>query len=310
MESSRELYSNLVAAALVFLGAVCFSAKAVIIKIAYTYGIDSVSLLSLRMVFSLPFFLAIAAYTGFGPAGAYARPSLRDYVQIALVGMLGYYLASLLDFLGLQYISASMERLILFVYPTLVVLLTAWWFRRPVPLRQRIALVVTYLGIGIALAGNVRVEAGPAFFLGAGFIFLSAFTFAIYLIASGELLPRIGTWRFTALAMTAASVAVLTHQGITHGFDLFGFPMPVYGLAVAMAILSTVLPSFMISEGIRRIGASQAAIIGSVGPISTIVLAMIFLNERLDAFQWMGTALVIGGVVFVSAQRRRMGTRG
>lgn len=294
---------KLLAALLVFTGAVFFSSKAIMVKLAYRYEVDSVSLLALRMLFSLPLYLGVLAISNRKLQRQNAI-SKRDWFYILLLGFAGYYLASLFDFIGLQYVSASMERLILFMYPTIVFLISAFVFRKKIIPIQYWALLLTYLGITIAFSENLSVEGGGAFLLGAGFIFLSALTFAIYIAGSGQLLPRIGTLRYTSYAMSVAGFAVLVHHGIVHRWDLFNFAPQVYGYGIAMAIFATVLPSFMVSEGIRIIGANNAAIIGSVGPISTIVLAYIFLDERLGFWQWIGTFFVIGGVLLISLYKK------
>ncbi len=294
--------STLWAAALVFWGAILFSTKAVFVKLAYRYEVDSTSLLALRMLFSLPFFLLIGWWN---QRKNPTRTALtrRDWGSIALLGFAGYYLASLLDFLGLQYIGAGMERLILFVYPTLVLLISALVYKQPVLPKQFMALVLTYIGITVAFAQGAKRSGEAHFWLGAVLIFGSALAYAIYLIGSGRLLPRLGTLRYTSLAMTFAAISILVHHGILYHWDLLGFAPQVYQLSLVMAILATVLPSFLISEGIRIIGSSNASIIGSVGPISTIILAYVFLNEQFGVYQWVGTLLVIGGVLMISLQK-------
>lgn len=291
-------------AALVFLGAILFSTKAVIVKLAYRYEVDSISLLALRMLFSLPFFLLVAALSGRRKKQQGLALSPKDWLRILFLGVMGYYLASLLDFLGLQYITASLERLILFVYPTLVLLIGAVVYREPVTRRQLGALLLTYLGITIAFSEGLSMSESKNFSLGAGMIFFGALAYAVYIVGSGRLLPRIGTLRFTSLAMTASAAAILVHHGIAYRWQLFGFPPPVYVLSILMALIATVIPSFMISEGIRNIGSGNASIIGSIGPISTIVLAYIFLGERLGWLQWAGTVFVITGVLVITLQRR------
>lgn len=296
---------QLLAAVLVFIGAICFSAKAVLVKLAYRHEVDSISLLALRMLFSLPFFLLLAWWSTRRSQSRYERPRGYIWLYIILVGITGYYLASLFDFLGLQYIGASMERLILFVYPTLVVLISAIFFKQAISRDQYVALGLTYVGIALAFSQGLSLQEKTSFLLGGGLIFLSALTFAIYLVGSGRLLPRYGTLRFTSYAMMAASVAVLIHHGVTRQWALFNFARPVYELSFLMAVFATVLPAFLVSEGIRLIGAGNAAIIGSVGPISTIVLAYVFLDERLGIWQWIGAILVITGVLLISLRRQQ-----
>ncbi len=290
----------LLGALLVFTGAVCFSAKAVMVKLAYRYGIDASAMLGLRMLFSLPFFLGFAWYSS-RKAGAQLSP--KDLRLLLAMGVLGYYLASLFDFMGLQYITAGMERLILFIYPTLVVLLSALVLRKPIKRIQVWALVITYGGIGLAVSDNAILEGNQDFALGAGLIFLSALTYAIYLIGSGELIPRLGTVRFTAYAMVIACVAVLIHTWIAKGTIIGDYPREVYVLGILMATASTVLPTFLYSEGVRLVGASNAAIVGSIGPVSTIVLAYFFLGEEINLMEVLGTILVIGGVLLISLKK-------
>lgn len=297
---------QLLAALLVFLGALCFSAKAVFIKLAYRLEIDSISLLALRMLFSLPVFLLVAWWTQRGKNQAYPKPTRREWWAIVMLGILGYYLASIFDFMGLQYIGASMERLILFIYPTLVLILSAVLLKKPIKKEQYIALTLTYIGVTLAFMGGIKVSGDPRFLLGGGLIFLSALTYAFYLMGSGDLLPRIGTLRFTSYAMTAASVAVLLHHAVVRQWQLFHYDASIYQFALLIAVISTVLPAFMISEGIRLIGAGNAAIIASVGPISTIILAYIFLEERLVVWQWVGALLVIAGVLLISLRKQKV----
>ncbi len=308
MDSSTPNYSfrqQLVAAFLVFLGAIMFSTKAVMVKLAYRYEVDSISLLALRMIFSLPLFLLIAQYDRRKQQESRRPLTSKEWIYTFGLGVMGYYLASLFDFIGLNYISAGMERLILFLYPTIVVLLSAILFKEKIGVNKGGALLLTYAGVAIAFAQNVQQGEEDNLWLGAGLILVSAFTYAIYLLGSGQFLPKLGTLRFTSLAMMGACTAVIIHHGIVQQWQLFGFPAPVYYLSMLMAIFATVVPSFLISEGIRLIGASNAAVIGSVGPISTIILAYIFLGESFGGWQWLGTFLVIGGVLMISLQKHR-----
>lgn len=293
------------AALLVFVGALFFSTKAVLIKLAYQYDIDSLSLLTLRMVFSLPLFLLTAFFFRKKNNKLYTAPiSTRDWISIIGLGITGFFIASLLDFVGLQYVSAGMERLILFTYPTIVLLLNVVLFKEKINKTQILALLITYFGIAVAFFEGVTLSGYPHFLYGGLLIFCCAFAYASYLVGSGRILPRIGAIRFTAYAMTGASAAVIIQHGILQQWQLFHFAAEVYYLAILMAIFATVLPSFMISEGIRIIGASNAAIIGGVGPISTIILAYFFLDENLGLIQWVGTAFVILGVVLISIRKR------
>ncbi|GAB5553984.1 MAG: DMT family transporter [Saprospiraceae bacterium] len=304
MEGTAVNRQQLIGGAIVFLGAILFSAKAVIVKLAYRYEIDSISLLALRFSFALPFYLFANWYL----RRRTLKPSVltsKDWFQVAFVGIIGYYLASLLDFLGLQYITASMERLILFLYPTIVVLISYVFLKKPIQRNQVLALILTYIGIGLAFYQGLQLSGQPNFALGGILVFLCAIAYAFYLIGSGELIPKMGAIRFTALALSFSSIAILLHHLLVYQWDLFHFHPMVYFYSFIMAVIATVIPSFMVSEGIRRIGASNASIVGSVGPISTIILAYIFLGERLGNLQILGTVIVIGGVLVITLSKKR-----
>lgn len=302
----QRLFTNdtFVGAALVFIGAIFFSSKAIMVKLAYQYEVDSISLLALRFAFALPIYLFINWLSQRQTVNP-EKLSRKGWLQLAVVGIVGYYLASLLDFIGLQYITASMERLILFLYPTIVVLISAVFLKKPITRAQIIALILTYIGIGLAFYQGQQLADQPNFLLGGLLIFLCAIAYAFFLIGSGELIPKLGAIRFTSLAISCSSVAILLHHLIVYQWDLFHFPSMVYIYALLMSTLATVLPSFLVSAGIKRIGASNASIVGSVGPISTIVLAYFFLGERLGGLQVIGTAIVIGGVLLISLQKNK-----
>ncbi len=283
--------------AFVFLAAIGFSAKAVMVKLAYSYPVDATTLLALRMVFSVPFFLGLALWSG-ADKGA-ARLVRRDWLLIAALGFVGYYLASFLDFLGLERISAGLERLILFLYPTLVILLSALLFRRPIRPREVLALLLSYAGIALVFLHDVSLaRSGVA--SGAALVFASALAYAVYLIGSGHAIARVGATRFTAYAMTAACGASILQFAVTHHLTALRLPLRVYGLGLAMAIFSTVLPAFLMSAGIRRIGAGRASLVGAVGPVATLFLAYVFLGESLSLIQLQGAALVLAGALIVS----------
>ena len=208
-------------------------------------------------------------------------------------------MASYFDFQGLQYIKAGLERIVLFVYPTLVLLLSRLVFKTNITKLQLVAVVCTYVGIIIAFSGELSF-ASEDLFLGVGLVFLSAFTYAMYLVGSGWLIPRFGVLRFTCYAMLVSTVCVFLHYCFTKQVGLFDYPKEVYFLGVAMAIFSTVIPSFLVSQAIKMIGSSNFAIIGSIGPISTILLANIYLDESFTMLQVLGTIIVILGVFLLS----------
>jgi len=280
------------------LAAIGFSFKAILVKLAYPYGVDAITLLALRMIFSLPFFVALLASP---MARGGVRLTGRDAATLLALGILGYYLSSFLDFLGLQYISAGLERLILFLYPTLVVLLSALLFRKPVTRRAVLALLLCYAGIGLAVLHDVHIVTDQAqVWLGAALVFGSAVSYALYLIGNGQAVARIGAARLTAWASIVACVACIAQFLLMRPWSALVLPWQVYGLSVAMALFSTVLPVYLVSEAIRRIGAGPASLIGSLGPVVTIFLGWLMLDERISAYQLAGAALVMSGVVIIS----------
>ena len=290
--------SRAIGAFLVFVSAVAFSSKAVLVKLAYRQGIDSISLLALRFGFSAPFF-ALAAFGGRLRGKRPAGMTSRDSVSVVALGVLGYYLASLCDFMGLRYISAGLERLILFVYPTLVVVLQAWLFKIRFGRRQTLALIITYVGIGVAFRGELG-NYGSDVPRGAAWVFGCALTYALYLIGAGQMVPKLGSQRFTALALLAATGAVAIHALVV-GARILGLPLAAYGIGFTMAVLSTVLPAFLLARGIALIGSGPSAIISTVGPVSTILLAYVFLQEPLSVTELAGTALVVLGATVVAS---------
>jgi drug/metabolite transporter (DMT)-like permease len=286
--------------AIALAGAILFSTKAIIVKKAFaSTQVDAVSLLTLRMAFSLPFYL-VAAWLVSKQTGN-VRMTRRQWVLTFLIGLTGYYLSSLFDFIGLQYISAGLERLILFLYPTFAVLINFFVFRQPVSRHQWIALVLTYAGIGLALSGEVRIKTVDSqFWWGSFLVFLCAVTFSIYLVGSGKIIPAIGAVKFTAYAMLSATIGVFLHFLLAGNFtQLSNIPSLVpYGFL--LAVLATVTPSFLISNAMKRIGSNNVAIVSSIGPVSTILQAHLFLGEQIFAEQLIGTALVMSGVLLLS----------
>ena len=292
---------------IVLLGAVLFSTKAVMVKLALPYGIDAVSLLLLRMLFALPIYVFIAVWLRYWSNNSINRIPITPHLpQLITLGLVGYYLASYFDFAGLEYIPASLERVILYLYPTIVLLISAFYLKKPVSLHQWIAIALCYAGVWIAIRFGNQTAVPHNYWWGVCLIFLSATTYAIYLVGSGELIPKLGVWVFTCYAMIVSSICVCIHFLLTVKLStLAEHPWQVYAYSLAMAIFATVIPSFLISAGIKRIGAGNAAIIGGVGPVSTILLATIFLNESLSAPQFIGTGIVILGVIYISVNMKK-----
>ncbi|HEX7465525.1 MAG TPA: DMT family transporter [Usitatibacter sp.] len=298
----QQRQSRLVGALLVAAGAVAFSGKGVIIKLAYRHGVDAVTLLALRMLLSAPFFAALGLWAA--RRGDVEPLSWADRRTLVVLGLIGYYLASYFDFLGLQYVTAALERLLLFVHPTFVVLFSAMLFGRRITRRDVLAIALSYLGIFVVFGNDLATQPGNVA-LGSFWVLLSALFYAAYLIGSGRLVGRVGTLRFACYAGLISSVAVVTHFALTRDVALlFAQAAPVYWLALLMALASTVLPIVMTMEGIRRIGAAHASMVASVGPMATIFLGAIFLGERITAVQVAGALLVLAGVLSISLRRK------
>jgi|KBSMisStandDraft_5_1062788.scaffolds.fasta_scaffold82045_2 drug/metabolite transporter (DMT)-like permease len=289
------------------LGVLGFSFKAILIKLAYAAApIDPVSLMTLRMLYAAPFYIAIAWWSGRSPRAA--TITRRDARLLVMLGFVGYYLSSLLDFMGLQYVTASLERLVLFLYPTIVVVLSAIFLAQPVTRRATVALVLSYAGIALAVWHDIRVtgDAGTTA-LGAALVFGGAVGYAIYLVAAGGIITRLGSSRFIAWAMLASTVFILAQFALTHPLSALNVPFDVHMLTLAMAIFCTVLPTWMIAESVRRIGASTASLIGSLGPMFTLGFGALLLDEPVNALQLCGVALVLAGVMLVSRRPLRRG---
>jgi len=258
----------------------------------------------LRMLFSLPFYAAAMWYYFVNQQLKKAKPS--TYFAACLIGILGYYLSSLFDFIGLQYVSASIERIILFIYPTLAVLLNLLIFKVAISKKQWIAIFITYLGISLAYWGELnQIPDTKMFFFGSWMILLCAITFAFYLVGSGKIIPKIGAPQFTSLSMLAASVGIFIHYFVTHSQGITSIvKMPILyssslGYVIALALIATVIPSFLISGGMKRIGSNDLAIISSIGPVSTLLQARLVLNESFSWEQVLGTVFVIAGVLLI-----------
>jgi drug/metabolite transporter (DMT)-like permease len=287
------------------LGAICFSTKAIFVKLAYRdTEVDAVALLALRMIFSLPFFVVSAIVSS--SQSDNVKFTTKQWMYVAFIGCIGYYVSSLLDFLGLQYVSAGIERLILFIYPTLVLLMSTFIFGGKINKYQWIAVAITYAGLLLAFFSEASFQGRQSsdFYLGSVLIFMCAITYAIYIVGSGKLIPKVGASKFNSYAMSFACIAVLIHFSITSGQSLLNFSTPVYVYSICMALFSTVIPSYLVTAGIKRIGSDNAAIVGSIGPISTILQAYIFLYEPIAVMQILGTILVLVGVLLIGKKAK------
>ncbi len=286
--------------ALAMAGSIAFSGKAIIVKLAYQHGVDAVTLIMLRMLLALPFFVLIAWWAGRG------KPALSraDWAWVVLLGFTGYYLASFLDFAGLQYITASLERLILYLNPTLVLLLGLVLFGRTVSRAQLGAIAVSYSGVLLVFGHEVTLE-GADVALGVALVFASAVSYAVYLTYSGEVVKRLGSLRLVGLASTVACVFCIAQYLVLRpwGAALEVAPQ-VWWLSVLNATLCTVAPVLMLMMAIERIGATLAAQTGMVGPLSTIAMGVVILGEPFTAWVLAGTVLVLAGIWLLARAQR------
>jgi drug/metabolite transporter (DMT)-like permease len=283
------------------LGVLAFSFRPILIKLSYAaHPVTPNTLLFLRMALSLPFFLVIAWFL------RHQTPALarRDWAAVAGLGFLGYYAASFLDFIGLQYVGAGVGRLILFLYPTLVLSLS-FFFLQKTPTRREIAsLVMSYAGIALVVSDQVGTSGeGKLFLLGVLLVFASALCYAAYLVAGGQVVKRIGSMRFTAYSMAVATLPALVQFFVLEPASALDLPANVWTYAIVLATVSTVLPLFLQAEALRRIGATEFALVGAVSPVSVAIMSALGLGEPFGLPQVAGAALVIGGVLLVSLKR-------
>jgi drug/metabolite transporter (DMT)-like permease len=249
------------------------------------------------MVFALPAFL----WVGFAASRNMPALTRRDWLVVTALGLLGYYGASILDFLGLKYISAGLERLILFTYPTLTLLFGVVLHGRAITRREGLALALCYAGIAAAFAHDLKFTGdSTTVWIGGGFVFASSVSYALYLSGSVGMIVRLGAARFTALAMLVSTAATAGHFFATQPLTALVQPWQVYALGAAMGVFSTVLPVFAQSAAIRRVGAGRSTLVGMIGPLLTILFAWLLLDEGFSSAQMLGVALVVAGIAAVS----------
>ena len=281
------------------IGILAFSFRPILIKLSYAaHPVSPVTLLFLRMTLSLPFFLAIAWWL----RNQEPRLTARDWAGIAGLGFLGYYAASFLDFVGLQWVGAGVGRLIVYLFPTLVVLLSFVFLKKTPGVREVIALAMSYAGIVLVVSNQIAGE-NRLFALGAGLMFASALCYAVYLVAGSQMVKRVGSMRFTAYSTVVATVPAVLQFILLEPLSALDLPTAVWGYAIVLATVSTVLPLFLQAEALNRIGANQFAIIGAIGPVSVAVTSALGLDEPFTWIQALGGALVIFGVLLVSLRR-------
>ncbi|WP_317205729.1 DMT family transporter [Janthinobacterium sp.] len=276
-------------------GAVLFSTKAIVAKLLYRYQIDAVTLIAFRMLFSLPLFAVIAVWK----MRSEAPLAPADRWRIAGLGLVGYYLSSFLDFLGLQYISVGLERLLLFLTPTFVLLITTFFLKQHIGRKQWLALAASYCGIVLVFVHDLRGGASNVV-LGSLLVLGSAAAYAVYLLGSGELVKRIGSLRLVSYAMCVSSAACIGQFFLLRPAALLIQPLPVYGLSLLNGIFCTVMPVLMTMTAVARIGPATASQAGMIGPVSTLFLGALILGESITPWQMAGTSLVLAGIYMLS----------
>lgn len=291
-QHSRFIYGLLMAA----IGAILFSGKAIIIKLAYSYGTDSATLLALRMLMALPIFWLI--YWLQSLRGEMTPLSYSDIGKITTLGFLGYFLSSYLDFLGLQYISVGLERIVLYLTPTIVLLISFFVLKKPINRTQWYALVVGYFGVIVVFIEDAQYS-GITAWLGMILVFGAASTYAIYMIGSGEMVKRIGSIRLVVFASTSSAFFSLIQALALNPNSILTQPVEIYWLSLVNATFCTVLPMLLIMMSINRIGSPLVAQAGIVGPISTIFMGYIFLSEPITYWQISGMLIVIIAMWFL-----------
>ncbi|HEX4842901.1 MAG TPA: DMT family transporter [Limnobacter sp.] len=288
---------------LALLGAIFFSGKAIVVKLAYAYPVDATTLLAMRMMLSFPLFLAALVYTIWRNPHS-ERLEAKDYGLIVIAGLLGYYLASLFDFMGLQYVTASLERLILFTYPSLVLLISCLIKHRWPQPWQLLCMALSYMGLALVY-GHETVLLGDNTALGVLLVFVSAVCYASYLIVGESLLKRLGTMRVTSLATLVSAAAIFLQITLQQQLgQVFEQPLPVWGWSIINAVFCTFVPVFAVMTAISLIGAPRVSQLGMVGPISTIVLGTWILDEPFTWWHAAGTALVIAGVALLTLKKQ------
>ena len=281
------------------LGAIAFSGKGILIKLSYVYKVDAMTLIMYRLLFSLPLFLSMAIYAERRARRTGHGLTFQDVLGVMGLGFIGYYLSSYLDFLGLQYVSVSLERLILYLNPTMVLLLGWMLYKRKVPYKRFIAMGVSYSGV-LLVFGFEMLSAGPDVVKGSVLVFLSALTYACYLVFSEHMLKRMDSLRLVGWASTVACICCIVQFFLLRPIEMMQVDTAVLGYSLANALLCTVAPILFVMRAIERLGPSLASQIGMIGPMSTVLMGYWFLNEPIQAVIGLGTLLVMGGVFMVS----------
>jgi len=300
MESQTQIKQTFTGILMVLVASIAFSSKAIMVKLAYVYPVNAATLIALRMLFSVPFFLALIVWLKHSNRSL--QLSRKDFLTMVFIGVVTGYGSMWLNFAGLTYVTAGLERVILFLYPTMVVLLNTAMHQHKITKHEVLALALSYIGVFLVVGHDLTMPTSTSnTLLGVGLVLGSAMTYALYLVLSGKIIPRIGASLFTAYTMIVISVASGVHFILTEDVNAaMHLPQQVYGISLMIAVIATVLPSLLLNMGIHRLGSNKMALVSSVGPVSTIFLAWLILGEPVTLLQTVGTALVLLGVLTIS----------
>lgn len=308
-ETDAARQHRLLGYAFAAIGALLFASKGIVIKLVYAEGLDAATTLALRMIVAIPIYLVIGFFAVRERRRSRRRlPAAPMLVKIVLVGLLGYWVSSYLDFLGLETISAQFERMILFTYPLWVVLFGAAFFGQPVRAKALMAFAVAYAGLGL-IFHEFSAASSTSIVLGVSVVLCAAVTYALYQLLAKGLIEQVGSALFTCIAMVAAGIFAIGQFLLTHPVSALAVPPAIYPHIVFLGIGSTVLPTLFLNAALQRISAQSNATIGMLSPVGTILLAMIILDEWLSPVEWLGTALVIGGIAWFTFSDRRQAAR-
>lgn len=282
-----------------FVGSIAFSGKAIIVKLAYRLGVDAVTLIMYRMLFALPIFAVMAWWAGRGRAAL----TRKDWLGVLGLGFTGYYLASTLDFAGLAYISAGLERLILYLTPTLVVALGWLLYGRAIRRAQIAGLLLSYCGVVLVFGREAHVQGAHAAW-GGLLVLLSTVSYAVYLVYSGEMVQRLGSLRLVGLATAVACLCCLAQFALLRPLSTAAVAPEVIWLSILNGTLCTAVPVLLVMMAVERVGSAMTAQTGMVGPLSTILMGVWLLDEPFTAWTAAGTALVIGGIFLFTRMKK------
>lgn len=286
---------------LAFIAVAMFSSKSIFIKLAYEYGVDTTTLMTWRMLLAMPFYLYMLHLVLKQPM---RQPLSRDsIISIIVLGLMGYYAASWLDLYALNFITAHYERIVLYTYPAFVLIINALWQKRPIKLVELASLTIAYAGLLLIFYYDLS-NLGEAVIIGTLLVLASSLSFSFYVVGSQKYSGKYGSKFFTCVAMLAATVAIVIHFILTHNVSDLLQPLPVFLYAAAIAIIATVIPSFLMNAAIEKIGANNASISGSLGPVLTTIFAIILLDEVFTLVHALGMALVIAGIYYLSKKHK------